>query len=112
MRNRKLQEFAAPARKKISNLPSPAEASRRPALLPAHIPRVVFFFGSPCTFLSDPVCRVMFKHIIKVNVGGWWLSVGVRVGVKPFLCAFFPGGVREVFVRLLWFEFAISKLPF
>jgi hypothetical protein len=54
----------------------------------------------------------MFKYIIKVNVGGWWLSVGVRVGVKPFLCAFFPTGIREVFIRLFWLEFAISKLPF
>jgi hypothetical protein len=76
------------------------------------MPRVVFFYGSPCTFLSDPVVSVMFKYIIKVNFGGWWLSVGVRFGVKPFLFAWFPSGIKEVFFRFLWLEVSVSELPF
>jgi len=54
----------------------------------------------------------MFKYIIKVNVGGWWLSVGVRTGVKPFLVSWFPSGIKEVYLRFLWLEVAVSELPF
>ena len=63
-------------------------------------------------FYPIPCERVMFKYIIKVNIGGWWLSVGVRFGVKPFLFAWFPSGIKEVFLRFLWLECSISELPF
>jgi len=51
--------------------PLPAEAARvgMAPLLPTHIPLVIFFYGSTCTFLSGLVVSVMFKYIIKVNVG-------------------------------------------
>lgn len=56
--------------------------------------------------------RVMFIYIIKVNIGDWWLSIGFRFGVKPFLFAWFPSGIKEVFLRFLWPEVAVSELPF
>jgi hypothetical protein len=54
----------------------------------------------------------MFKYIIRVRIGGWWLSVGFRFGVRPFLFAFCPSGIKEVFLRFLWLEVAVSELPF
>jgi len=54
----------------------------------------------------------MFKYIIKVNIGGWWLSVGVRFGVKPFLVSWFPSGIKEVYLRFLWLEVSVSEFPF
>jgi hypothetical protein len=54
----------------------------------------------------------MFKYFIHVRIGSWWLSVGVRFGVKPFLFAFFPSGIREVFLRFFWLECSVSELPY
>jgi len=89
MRNRKLQGFAEfiPLLQRgllvKKSPPLPAEAARvgMASLLPTHIPRVVFFYGSPCIFLSGPVVSVMFKYILRVNVGGCCLAYRFSVCV-------------------------------
>lgn len=63
-------------------------------------------------FYPIPCDRAMFKYIIRVRIGGWWLSLGFRFGVRPFLFAFCPSGIKEVFLRFLWLEVAVSELPF
>ena len=90
------------ARKKISTLP----------LAAAHPPGSIFFTAALAPFYPIPWMSVMLKYILRVNVGGWWLSVGVRFGVKPFLVSWFPSGIKEVYLRLLWLECSISELPF
>jgi len=103
-----------PARKKISTLAC-LGGSRRHGFPPANTNSSgSIFYGSPCTFLSDPVVSVMFKYIIKVNVGGWWPSVGVSASwrIEPFLVSWFPSGIKEVYLRFLWLEVAVSELSF
>ena len=77
-------------------------------------------------FYPVPCDRAMFKYIIRVRIGGClsrasreWLSFGFRFGaclsgrqVRPFLFAFRPSGIKEVFLRFFWLECSISELPF
>ena len=55
----------------------------------------------------------MFKYLIKANVGGWWLSVGIWFKGKPFsLGRHVFLGTREYWLRVFWLEFTITELPF
>jgi len=71
-----------------------------------------FFTAALASFYPFPWQGAMFKYFIKVNVGGWWLSVGVRRGVAPFKVCLFSSHIKEAYLRFLWLECSISELPF
>jgi hypothetical protein len=56
----------------------------------------------------------MFKNIIRVRIGGWWLQAGVwvkwRVPFFKYQSSYVS--VREFSLRVLWFEVCLSELPF
>ncbi|MFN8334587.1 MAG: hypothetical protein U0U09_05620 [Cyclobacteriaceae bacterium] len=56
----------------------------------------------------------MFKYILRVRVGGWWLLAGVWLKwVRPF--SFYRTtscSAKEVWLRVFWLEVGISELPF
>jgi hypothetical protein len=56
----------------------------------------------------------MFKYIIKVRIGDWWLLAGVwlKWRVSPFQYRNMWWDYREYSLRVLWFEVSISELPF
>lgn len=54
----------------------------------------------------------MFKYILRVNVGGWWLLLGVWRSGSPFAFSVWRSSPREYLLRFFWLEVSVSELPF
>jgi hypothetical protein len=54
----------------------------------------------------------MFKNLVRIHLGGWWLLVGIWRKGLPFAVNVRRSCPQEFYLRFLWLEISISELPF
>lgn len=71
------------------------------------------FFSQPLPQSHRPVNNgIMYKSIFRVRLGSRWLFAGVRLSGSPFHFSVQRYSITDYTLRLLWFEFCLSELPF
>jgi hypothetical protein len=73
----------------------------------------VFFLCRSCIYLTVPVwMRTMFKLIFRVRIASQWLVAYVWSKPKFNFRQYGSGLEAEYSLRVLWFQFYYSPLPF